>query len=71
MSRHSFSRCWIHFTWGTLRRERVLPKPAAVKVSGFLNDYAKEKGIYMAINYVNPEHVHALADLPPLPCCLT
>jgi hypothetical protein len=50
MSRHSFSRCWIHFTWGTLRRERVLPKPAAVKVSGFLNNYAKEKGIYMATN---------------------
>jgi putative transposase len=64
MSRHSFSRCWIHFTWGTLRRERVLPTSAVVEVSGFLNDYAKEKGIYMAINYVNPEHAHALVDLP-------
>ena len=64
MSRHSYSRCWIHLTWGTLRRERLLPKPAAVKVSGHLNDYAEEKGIYLAINYVNAEHVHALVDLP-------
>ena len=64
MSLHSYSRCWIHLTWATLRRERVLPKPAAIEVSGFLSDHAKRKGIYMAINYVNPEHVHALIDLP-------
>ena len=42
----------------------MLVKPAAAKVSGFLSNYSVEKGIYMKINYVNPEHVHTLIDLP-------
>ena len=42
----------------------MLTKPAAAKVSGFLSNYSMEKGIYMKINYVNPEHVHTLIDLP-------
>lgn len=33
-------------------------------MSRFLNDYAGEKNIYMKINYVNADHVHALVDLP-------
>jgi len=41
-----------------------LTKPAAAKLSARLHDYAKEKGIYMKINFVNPDHVHALVDLP-------
>ena len=48
----------------TLRREPVFSKEAAAKVSEFLTDYATGKGIYMVINYVNPEHVHTLIDLP-------
>lgn len=50
--------------WATLNRERMLPPAAAIKVSNFLSEYAKEKGIYMKINFVNPDHVHALIDLP-------
>ena len=42
----------------------MLVKPAAIKVSGFLNEYAAEKEIYMRITYVNPEHAHTLMDLP-------
>jgi hypothetical protein len=33
-------------------------------VSEFLTDYAPGKGICMVINYVNPERVHTLIDLP-------
>ena len=29
-----------------------------------MSEYAEKNGIYMKINYVNPEHVHALIDLP-------
>ena len=36
----------------------------AVKVSNFLSHYAESKRIWMKINYVNPEHVHTLIDLP-------
>ena len=64
MSIHSYSRCWLHLIWTTLDREPMLVKPAAAKASRFLTSYAAEKGIYMKINYCNPEHVHALIDLP-------
>ena len=37
---------------------------AAGRVSGFLPSYAESKGITMKVNHVNPEHVHALIDLP-------
>jgi putative transposase len=64
MSIHAYSRCWLHLIWGTLNREGMFDPARAAKVSGFLNDYAKEKAIYMKINFVNTEHVHALIDLP-------
>jgi putative transposase len=64
MSQHSYSRCWLHLIWATLNRERMLPPTAAAKVSDFLSQYAKEKGIYVKINFVNPDHIHALIDLP-------
>lgn len=68
MSIHSYSRCWLHLIWTTLDREPLLTKPAAAKVSKFLSDYSLEKGIYMKINFFNPEHVHALIDLPTNKC---
>src|SRR6185295_11857406 len=64
MSLHSYSRCWLHLTWATLRREPMLPKPVGLKVSSFLYDYARSKKIYMKSNYVNPDHTHAVIDLP-------
>src|SRR6266436_1675670 len=64
MSRHSYSRCWLHLVWTTLDREPMLTPPAAAKASRFLTEYALEKNIYMKINYFNPEHVHTLIDLP-------
>ena len=42
----------------------MFTKPAAAKASRFLTEYAREENIYMKINYFNPEHVHALIDLP-------
>jgi REP element-mobilizing transposase RayT len=51
-----------------LERRPLLSKSAAAKVSSYLSEYASEKGIYMKINYVNPEHVHVLIDLPTNLC---
>jgi len=51
-----------------LERRPILTKAAASKVSAYLSSYAAQKGIYMKINYVNPEHVHALVDLPTHLC---
>jgi putative transposase len=68
MSLHSFSRVWLHLTWATLERRPLLPPPAAVKLSAYLTQYSAEKRIYMKINYVNTDHVHALIDLPTRLC---
>ena len=68
MSLHSYSRVWLHLVWATLERRPLLSKSAAAKLSGYLTQSATEKGIYMKINYVNPEHVHALIDLPTHLC---
>ena len=64
MALHSYCRCWLHIVWATLDRRPLLSKPAAVKLSGYLNEYSREKGIYMRINFVNADHVHVLVDLP-------
>jgi putative transposase len=64
MSAHSYSRCWIHLIWGTLHREKLLSETAAAHVSHYLTKYIESKGVHMRINCVNPDHVHALVDLP-------
>jgi len=64
VSVHSYSRCWIHLIWGTLSRERILNKKAAAGLSQYLVEYAGEQDVYMKINFVNADHVHALIDLP-------
>jgi putative transposase len=64
MSTHSYSRCWLHLIWETLRREPMLDKRAAARASINLTEYSYEKGIYMKINHFNADHTHALIDLP-------
>jgi REP element-mobilizing transposase RayT len=64
MSAHSYSRGWLHLIWGTLNREKLLHSEAAARVCCYISEYAESNGIYMKINYVNADHVHALVDLP-------
>lgn len=65
MSLHSYTKCWLHLVWGTHDREKLLNNiEVRNKVSSYLSDYSKENNIYMKINHVNSEHVHALIDLP-------
>jgi putative transposase len=64
MSLHSYSRSWLHLIWGTRDREKLLNRQAAARSSEFLTTYAQSKQIYMKINFINADHVHALIDLP-------
>ena len=64
MSKHSYNKIWVHFIWETLNKQKVLPKPARLKLSDFLFRYCKEKEIFISTNFVNADHVHALIDLP-------
>ena len=68
MSLHSYSRVWLHLVWATLERRPLITPSAAVKLSGYLTQYASEKGVYMRIDFVNCEHVHAVIDLPTHLC---
>lgn len=64
MSLHSYSKCWLHIIFGTLNREKILPKEARIALSEYFYNYSKGKSIYMKINYVNADHSHLLIDLP-------
>ena len=65
MSLHSYSKCWLHLIWGTLKREKLLDKKENRKqLSIYLYEYASSKKIFMKKNYVNSDHTHALIDLP-------
>jgi putative transposase len=42
----------------------MITKTAAPKISAYLTQYAATKGIFIKSNFVNPDHVHALINLP-------
>ena len=64
ISKHSLNKVWIHLIWETPDKQKILPAEARKKISNFLYNYCKEKNIFMKINYVNADHVHAVVDLP-------
>ena len=65
MSRHSYTKVWLHIIWGTLKRDKViLNKDSRIKISSYFYQYTKDKSVYMNINYVNSDHVHVLVDFP-------
>ncbi len=65
MSTRSYTKIWVHYIWGTKNHSKVLTdKEFRKKISLHLMENSKEKGIYMKVNYINSDHVHALIDLP-------
>jgi len=65
MSVRSFTKVWIHFIWGTKNRSKSLTKREFRKrISKHLSLNSENQGIYMEVNYVTSDHVHALIDLP-------
>lgn len=65
MSVRSYTKIWLYLIWGTHNREKLLiNKELRKKLSEFLFNYAKEKNIFIKVNYVNSDHVHSIIDLP-------
>ena len=61
----SYTKIWLHLVWGTYKHENCLPdRNLRKELSKYFYEYSKGKNIYMKINYVNPDHVHAIIDLP-------
>jgi len=66
MSIHSYSVCYMHIVFSTYNHQPVLQKDLRKQLSKYLLNYSKSKNIYHKINFVNPEHVHILINLPPV-----
>lgn len=65
MSVHSYTNIWLHLIWGTYNREKsIVGREMRKQLSQFYYEYSRMKKIYMKVNYVNSDHVHALIDLP-------
>ena len=65
MSVRSFTKIWLHIIWSTKNRNKSLvDREFRKRISKHLLENSKEKGIYMKVNYVNSDHVHAVIDLP-------
>ena len=65
MSVRSFTKIWIHFIWGTKNRNKSLTnREFRKRISKHLSTNLENQGIYMKVNYVNSDHVHAVIDLP-------
>lgn len=63
MSNHTYIAGWIHLVWCTADRRPHFNTSQAKALSRYLTNYAKSRDIPMRINFVNPEHVHALVGL--------
>jgi len=65
MSVRSFTKNWIHFIWGTKKRyESLGNREFRKRISKHLSMNSENQGIYMKVNYVNSDHVHAVIELP-------
>jgi REP element-mobilizing transposase RayT len=61
---HTHSRIWIHLVWATKNRQRIIHKPQGLQLFDFLVEKGKSLGIPFEKLNIQPEHVHALIDLP-------
>jgi REP-associated tyrosine transposase len=65
MSVRSYTKIWLHLIFGTNNREKsLLDRKLRKQLSEYFYKYSVEKNIYMKVNYVNPDHIHALISLP-------
>ena len=63
MSVHSFSLL-DSLDLGNVESRANPEQKGCAGLSRYLVEYADEQDVYMKINFVNAEHVHALIDLP-------
>ncbi|MFW5890339.1 MAG: IS200/IS605 family transposase [Marinilabiliaceae bacterium] len=62
--RHTHSCIWIHLIWGTKNRERVLFNEEGKLLFNHLINKGKELNCSFEKLNIQPEHVHALINLP-------
>jgi REP element-mobilizing transposase RayT len=55
---------WVHLVWRTKDSERLFFNENAVEIRNHIIDYAKQEKISLEAIQIQPEHVHALINLP-------
>jgi len=66
--KHSHTKIWIHLIWATKNRERVLFKDTAIELFNFITKKATEINVPLESLNIQPEHIHALVNLPTNIC---
>jgi|SRR6056297_340671 len=61
---HTHSCVWIHLIWATKNRERVMGKEQSRHLFDYFIRKGKETGVLFEKLTIQPEHVHALINLP-------
>jgi|SRR6056297_1495554 len=61
---HTHSCIWIHLIWSTKHRERILHKDKSKQLFDLLIEKGKEQEVHFEKLNIQPEHVHALINLP-------
>ena len=62
--RHSYTCIWIHIIWATKNRERILNASRGEELFHFFINKGNEINIPFEKLNVQPEHIHALINLP-------
>jgi len=61
---HSYTKIWIHLIWGTKNHERLIFNNKTVEIQNHLLTKSEELEIPFEVIKIQPEHVHALINLP-------
>jgi REP element-mobilizing transposase RayT len=61
---HTHTCVWIHIIWATKNRERILHNEKGKQLFDFLINQGIELYVRFEKLYIQPEHVHALINLP-------
>ena len=65
---HSHTKIWVHLIWATKNRHRILFKDVAKPLYDHFLEKVEETDVPFELLNIQPEHVHALIDLPPNRC---
>jgi putative transposase len=61
---HTHSCVWVHLIWATKNRERILFHDKGKQLFDHLINKGKELGVAFEKLTIQPEHAHALINLP-------
>ena len=65
---HAYVRNYLHITWSSKNRVRVLQRNSQIKLKDYIIEKSKEIQCPVLSINTQPEHIHLLVDLPANIC---